>query len=537
MKKSYTLFLISLFLLSNTIASFAYSTDETIVTDTHSDFITVNNLDPNEVGIQTNNLKNQLLSRTIQFKHQSKTKSIDLQTLGIQVNILSTPQEIMNSNKLSNLIGSLITNNNNLKVNYSLSAKPESIESNILSALNLNTQNQDTNIYFNGTEFTYDELPTTYSITNKEEVYNQIKTLNLENNSIYLNIQEDNHQEIKQKLNQHIEKLNQFQNYEQVFEIGEETLTSNITKHDIEISNNRLSLKESSYLKLKDTLAKYETQKQDLKLLSLNDNNTLNTEGHYQDGIKINYDLLKEDIQNSLSTNNVIKIETEIDKAEIINQIDNKIYNYLGEGRSNFTGSDNGRIHNVKFASDNRYKAFLIPQGEEFSFNSILGRVVNSNGWKNAYIIQGGNIVPAPGGGICQMSTTIYRAALNTGLEISQQYNHSLYVNYYTAYGDGLDATIYPGHKDLKFINNTPSDLVLYSYYDDENNLYVKVFGQDDGREVSVNGPYYAGDNDTNPFNLTTRTNQINWVRQVKMPNQEETQEVLTSTYSKFYKR
>jgi vancomycin resistance protein YoaR len=163
-------------------------------------------------------------------------------------------------------------------------------------------------------------------------------------------------------------------------------------------------------------------------------------------------------------------------------------FDHLATGRSYFALSIPGRDYNIRKALNEHYNGILIPEGAEFSFNSFI-EDFGSSGWRSAYVIFKGELEEQLGGGICQVSTTMYRAALDAGLEIIDQRGHSLYVTYYQEYGDGLDATIYPGAQDLVFKNNTPGPILVLAY-DDGFDAYVQFYGTDDGREVTLEGPY-----------------------------------------------
>jgi vancomycin resistance protein YoaR len=77
-------------------------------------------------------------------------------------------------------------------------------------------------------------------------------------------------------------------------------------------------------------------------------------------------------------------------------------------------------------------------------------------------VIKKEGTVPEFGGGLCQVSSTAFRAAMNGGLPITQRRNHAYAVQYYAP--QGTDATIYPGVVDLKFINDTPGDILIWAF-------------------------------------------------------------------------
>lgn len=209
----------------------------------------------------------------------------------------------------------------------------------------------------------------------------------------------------------------------------------------------------------------------------------------------------------------------------------------IAQGRSNFQGSPTGRAFNINKGLNEKINNILLLPGEEFAFNSYLGTITNSQGWQNSLAIFGGrNLRPVPGGGLCQVATTVYRAALKAGLKINEQYNHSLYVHYYRDYGDGLDSTIFPGQKDLRFVNDTASPILIQAYAEG-NDAFVNFYGSPDGRKVSMAGPFYS-DRIASEYREKVgklRRNEIAWYYQVSnLPNTEEENkaEVLVSRYN-----
>ena len=92
------------------------------------------------------------------------------------------------------------------------------------------------------------------------------------------------------------------------------------------------------------------------------------------------------------------------------------------------------------------------------------------------------------GGGVCQVSTTFFRAALNTGLPITERHAHAYRVGYYeNDSGPGLDATIFSPDVDLKIKNDTPGAILIQTEIDKENNLlYFRLYGKKDGRTAEI---------------------------------------------------
>lgn len=158
----------------------------------------------------------------------------------------------------------------------------------------------------------------------------------------------------------------------------------------------------------------------------------------------------------------------------------------LSRGESSFHGSSNARIHNIKTGAA-KFNGIIIKPGEEFSFNDILGGVNENTGYQYELVIKGGQTIPEYGGGLCQLSTTVFRAAILAGLPITERRPHSFPVKYYNP--QGFDATIYPGVSDLKFINDTKGHILIQTKIDGAT-LFVELYGLSDGRQVVINGPH-----------------------------------------------
>jgi vancomycin resistance protein YoaR len=164
----------------------------------------------------------------------------------------------------------------------------------------------------------------------------------------------------------------------------------------------------------------------------------------------------------------------------------------LATGHTSFYGSHANRIHNINVGIA-KYNGVLVKPGEEFSFNTILGEVDAKNGYLPEKVIKKNKVETEYGGGICQVSSTLYRAALFAGVPITERNPHSWLVSYYgQVLGAGLDATIYLGVSDVKFINDTPGYLLIQAYVDGAN-AYFKFYGTSDGRTTELDGPYGGG--------------------------------------------
>lgn len=163
------------------------------------------------------------------------------------------------------------------------------------------------------------------------------------------------------------------------------------------------------------------------------------------------------------------------------------IKDLLGTGKSTFKHSSATRNFNVEKGASivNR---ILVAPGEEFSFIKNLGEVTLEAGYKKAYIIRQGKTELDVGGGICQVSTTLFRAMLNSGLNITDRHPHAYRVGYYEEDSPpGYDATVFIPSPDLKFINDTGHYVLIQSKYDGVNKALVyEIYGTNDGRKVEI---------------------------------------------------
>lgn len=207
-------------------------------------------------------------------------------------------------------------------------------------------------------------------------------------------------------------------------------------------------------------------------------------------GVRLNEEKSLRIVEEYLSQENYsgeIELPYEkIDPEISTDSIDNLgIKELIGEGESDFRGSTKNRIFNINVATS-RFNGLLIKPGEEFSFVKNLGEVDGEHGYKEELVIKKDKTEPEFGGGICQVSTTAFRAAIYSGLEITARRNHAYPVSYYNP--QGMDATVYVPKPDLRFINNTP-DYILIETRIEGTKLFFDFFGTNDGRKTEVIGP------------------------------------------------
>jgi vancomycin resistance protein YoaR len=193
-----------------------------------------------------------------------------------------------------------------------------------------------------------------------------------------------------------------------------------------------------------------------------------------------------------VSNKQVIELPVQITppKNKLVN--DYGIKELIGRGQSNFAGSIEGRIFNVGLAAS-RINGVLVAPGEEFSFVNTVGDISGASGYKQAYVIKSGRTVLDDGGGVCQVSTTIFRAALNAGMPITNRVAHAYRVGYYEqGYPPGIDATIFSPTVDFKFKNDT-THYILIQAKTVGTSLTIDLYGTSDGRIANISTPVITG--------------------------------------------
>jgi vancomycin resistance protein YoaR len=159
----------------------------------------------------------------------------------------------------------------------------------------------------------------------------------------------------------------------------------------------------------------------------------------------------------------------------------------VSEGKSDFTGSAPYRVTNIQ-AGLALLDGVLIAPGDEFSFDDTIGDIDETNGFVKGYAIVESRTQLEFGGGICQDSTTVFRAAFWAGLPITERWGHSFYISWYDKYGPtGMDATIFTGGPDLKFLNDTGRWLLMQTYANPKTGVAsVRLYGTSPKRTVEM---------------------------------------------------
>lgn len=208
-----------------------------------------------------------------------------------------------------------------------------------------------------------------------------------------------------------------------------------------------------------------------------------------KDGLMIDATTTLSNIENdwlssSLSSTSIAMIKV-ASQSSTTGSNDLGITELIGVGTSNFAGSPANRRHNIKIGMS-YLNGLLIKPGETFSVMRHLGTIDGTKGYLEELVIKKDKTQKEFGGGLCQVGTTMFRAALNSGLPITERRNHSYRVAYYEP--AGTDATIYDPAPDLKFVNDT-GNYVLIQGYITGNKLVFEFWGTKDGRKATQTYP------------------------------------------------
>lgn len=284
--------------------------------------------------------------------------------------------------------------------------------------------------------------------------------------------------------------------------------------------------------------------------ISLKNDKRLQFDGKGKNGRTLNIEELRH-IMNTALENNISKVELPIDEQPFTLSMTPEveamgIKEVIGIGHTTYYGSPVNRMFNIAIGMK-KFDGIIIPPGGIFSFNDNLGPVDDKHGFRKELVIKPEGTIPEFGGGLCQVSTTAYRAALYSGLPIVERSPHSYAVSYYSQVGGhGIDATIYPGARDMKFKNDTMGHIGMQSYAEGAEAYFI-LYGTRDGRTVKLDGPIITnrhsegGTETTKTATLPVgKTQQIEkahqgfdalWHRYVTLPGGLTSKEVIASKY------
>lgn len=201
---------------------------------------------------------------------------------------------------------------------------------------------------------------------------------------------------------------------------------------------------------------------------------------------------LVSDIENIVNVDGEREIEIKVNvlSSEINEENLSKlgIKELISTGVSDFSGSPSNRRHNIAVGAS-IFNGVIVKPDEEFSFTTTLGEVSAKTGYLPELVIKEDKTIPEYGGGLCQVSTTAFRAAVLAGLPITERKPHSYRVKYYDwPYGPGFDSTVYIPHPDMRFVNDTGHYILIQTYISG-NRLYFEFYGTKGKRTTKIVGP------------------------------------------------
>jgi vancomycin resistance protein YoaR len=215
-------------------------------------------------------------------------------------------------------------------------------------------------------------------------------------------------------------------------------------------------------------------------------------------GKTLNKSQTKIDIENNLKARMeqkeanpdllLINLKVDLKEPEVSEQKINDlgIIELVGTATTSFTSSSANRIHNIQIGAA-AINGVLLKPDETFSTLKQLGTIDASTGYLEELVIKENKTVPEFGGGLCQVSSTLFRAALNAGLKITERQNHKYRVSYYEP-PVGMDATIYDPAPDFKFVNNYGKYILIQSKVSGTKIIF-DIYGTKDGRSATISDP------------------------------------------------
>lgn len=202
-----------------------------------------------------------------------------------------------------------------------------------------------------------------------------------------------------------------------------------------------------------------------------------------QNGTELDRDKAKEALSGFAEGSAPVTIDLNTIAAEITrDQINDTLFaDTLGSFSTRYSTANAPRATNVQLAAKYANGEILLP-GEEFSYNRAVGQRTSERGFRPASVYEGSKSVDGLGGGICQVSTTIYSAVLYADLSVTERHEHSLEVHYGTL---GMDATVSYGSLDFRFVNNTNYPIKV-NVYASGGTVSASISGTDEHPEKKV---------------------------------------------------
>ena len=191
----------------------------------------------------------------------------------------------------------------------------------------------------------------------------------------------------------------------------------------------------------------------------------------------VDKDKLEKKLDASIGNYASVDIPIELDKPVATKKLLSKVREKLGTYTTKFTTTDQNRVFNIQKSSNAINDIVVLPR-ETFSFNSTTGPRSLKAGYKEATVIMNGEFVPGEGGGVCQVSSTLYNTIANSGVEIVERHKHSKPISYVPP---GQDATVAYDILDFKFKNNYKAPIYIQSSVHD-GNLTINLYGNKESK-------------------------------------------------------
>lgn len=192
-------------------------------------------------------------------------------------------------------------------------------------------------------------------------------------------------------------------------------------------------------------------------------------------GRRLDAEKLKSDITSALEagggdvTLSVLTVEPQVTQDEVTSK-----YGMISSAVTNASSSSSNRLRNIKNAVS-LINGYRLRDGATFSFNEAVGERTTDRGFRKATAYSGGDVTEEVGGGICQVSTTLFNAAVKADMEIVERHNHSLTVSYVDR---GKDATVSWDSQDLRFTNHSGDDVYICCFVSEDKRVRFAIFGR-----------------------------------------------------------
>jgi len=471
------------------------------------------------------NLINQSMDKKVIFIHDKTSFSYSLAELGIDLNIQDNQTVVgefaKTYNPLTNLFyrAKSLFNGTQIAVEYNLNDNFDQILNEIENDINIDPLSA--NVVIDDSQAKVEPMVVGYKLDKsllKHQFNFQLAKLDFNPIEVPIIsyapfINTDTAAIVADRINRHLTEEYVFNFNDQVFKLSSDNLWQWV---NVDNFNNRFLIyldknKLEKYVKELEQSVNRPMQNAKLKI---GDNKATQFVPH-QSGAVLRIKDTVELIQSNLLTFQK-ELELPVNYLEpetLLSDLNNIGINELvARGISNFSGSPRNRRYNIATGS-NRFDLILIEPNTTFSFNKTLGRVDETTGYLPELVIKGDETIPEYGGGLCQVSTTAFRAILNGGYPIVARKNHSYRVSYYEPAGS--DATIYPPSPDLRFTNDSSGSILIDTYIKGHN-LYFDFYGTPAVYEVKIEGPrIYKVTDYPDPVYIETSTIPEGEVKQI----------------------